>query len=220
VGVTTVSIAVAYDGASAYLRPQDFSKFVRKCKSESGDNWYHTVVEMVVGVFLVRAGYWPEYDRKLHSQTPDWSCTNSDGSLNFFSDVVSCHHCDAERRRVENDLATTGTSSFETYGEVERERLYNAIKDKADHYKELADTLNVPFVIFAHGTFDSNLHEAEVPYVVNIWEPKLFPLIPHVSGVCYVGCHTPLGMKFRFFGNPHATRPITLTDAEVLFPIQ
>jgi hypothetical protein len=181
-------------------------------------------MELIPGVFAARMGFTPQYEPKMEGQTPDWRFLDVNGTFLFFGDVVNFHM----EEPIEKKIAEAMQAGVPWRGELpdSEERLYPSLRQKTGKYKELADKVNLPFVIFLYGRFEAFLHPKEIKSCLNNQQWGLFTDYPQLSGVYHFddalstghGWAEP-GYRFCFYPNPNASRPLPLADGIVPLPI-
>jgi hypothetical protein len=210
-----------------YLNDRDERGFLKKCQGQSSDTRLlaHTRIELIPGVFGAMMGYTPRYEPKMEGQTPDWLFLNMEGKPHFFGEVVSFHMNDIIEKSMEEALEIDDCWFGELPGS--EERLYWVIKnEKITKYRELADTVDLPFVLFVYGWFEAFLHSMELRICLTDREYGLFKDYPQLSGIYHFDDAAPLGREvvdprydFRFYASPNASRPLMLPDGLVPLPI-
>jgi hypothetical protein len=201
--------------------------FLKKCQNQSRDTRLlaHTRIELIPGVFGAMMGYTPRYEPKMDGQTPDWLFLNMEGKPHFFGEVVNFHMNDVIEKRMEKALQIDDCWCGELPGS--EERLYAVLKDtKITNYRGLADTVDLPFVLFVYGWFEAFLHPIEIGFCLRDRKCGLFKDYPQLSGLYHFEDAAPLGGEivhpgyhFRFYASPNASRPLMLPDGLVPLPI-
>ncbi len=209
-----------------YLGDRTQQAFLRKFQEQSKNRQQlqHTLIELIPGVFGARRGFAPLYEPAMDGQTPDWLFRDQEGKPQFFSDVLNFHMNEAIEKEMKEALRTQPCWGREL--PRSEDRLYPSLRAKAAKYKHLAEKVNLPFVIFLYGWFEAFLHPWEIEFCIKDPKDGLFKDYPHLSGVYHFDDATPLGCGwvnpgyyFRFYSNPHASRPMTLIDGLVPLPI-
>jgi hypothetical protein len=209
-----------------YLNDLDARTFLKKCRQQSGDERQlaHTKMELIAGVFATMMGFTPQYEPKMEGQTPDWLFLCPEAKPHFFGDVVNFHINEAIEKKMEEDLQNHLYWRGDLPGsEV---RLNPSLTGKASKYKELADCVDLPFVVFVYPWFEAFVHPKEVEYCLRDWGYGLFKDYPQLSGIYHFDDARPVGRgwvdpayHFRFYANPTASRPLDLADGLVPLPI-
>ena len=184
----------------------------------------HTQKELVAGIFGARMGFMPEYEPQMIGKTPDWRFLDPNGKPFFFADVLNFHIDERIEREMEKDCRTKlGWCGDLPASEV---RLRHSLEEKAGKYSEIADKLQLPFVVFVYGWFDSFLHWIEIQLCLQKHEYALCKNYLQLSGVYHFddamvrgGEYMDHGYQFRFFANPYALRPLKLGDGFVPVPV-
>ena len=215
------SLALPYNILNGlnYLNKSDAQAFLKKCRRQSKDRRQlaHTMMELIVGVFGATTGLAPRYEPKVEGQTPDWLFLDAKGKPQFLGEVVNFHINESIEKKMEKDLQNQGSWFGELPGS--EERLYPSLKGKVVKYKELADNIDLPLVIFVYPSFDAFVHPKEIEFCLRDEGCKLFNDYPEVTGVYHFDDGLPCGRewmqpgyRFRFYANLAASRPLTLSD--------
>ncbi len=206
-----------------YLNDQDRRAFLRKLHRQTGDKRQlaHTRLELIPGVFGARMGFLPRYEPNMEGQTPDWLFLAQESNAYFFADVLNFHMNQSIERKIEE--AMQAGQSWGGDLPASEDRLHWPLKEKAAKYRELADRVSLPFVVFIYGWFESFLHPKEVECCLMSSEWGIFKDYPQLSGVYHFDDAVPVGQNpgyhFCFYANPIASRPLNLADGFVPVPI-
>jgi hypothetical protein len=209
-----------------YLNDQDIRNFLKKFRQQSTDRRQlaHTRVELIAGVFGARMGFLPRYEPKMEGQTPDWLFLDLEAKPRFFGDVLNFHMNEGIEKRMDDGLQTQGWWGDELPGS--EDRLHPSVKEKAGKYKALADSFDLPFVVFVYGWFEAFLHPKEIEFCLRSQEYGIFKDYPQLSGVYHLDDAASVGRervspgyRFRFYANPDASRPLRLAEGLVPLPI-
>ncbi len=145
-----------------YLNDQDVWTFRKRFRQQSSDRRLlaHTKIELIVGVFSARSGFTPQYEREMEGQTPDWLFLDRADKPHFFGDVLNFHMQKDIEKKIEDALQTRHSWSDELPDS--QKRLHPSLRQKAGKYKDLADKVNLPFVVFVYGWSVAFLHQMEI----------------------------------------------------------
>jgi hypothetical protein len=209
-----------------YLSGSGAQTFLKKFRKQSKDRRQvaHTMIELIPGVFGARMGFAPEYEPKMEGQTPDWLFFDPEAKPRFFGDVLNFHLNDSLEKKMGARIQTYGW--WDSDLPPSEKRLYSSITEKAGKYKELANRVDLPFVVFVYGWFEAFLYPMEIKFCLKGQSYKLFQDYPQLSGVYHFDDAAPVGpeevnpgYRFHYYANPDASRPLALADGLVPLPI-
>jgi hypothetical protein len=92
------------------LDPADVSRFLRKFRSDSNEQNFHTYRELVLGAHLRACGWNLRYERTLGGKTPDWVLLDGSGQAAEILDVVTLH-----QRRVVDKAIGKAASAYHSW---------------------------------------------------------------------------------------------------------
>jgi hypothetical protein len=189
-------------------------KFVKKFGEQPHDQnqVMHTLAELTCGAYLSSQGYRVSCDYNLNGQTPDWCILNDAGLPQAIIDVRNFHIDQITEQDIEqqkqNKLVVVVWRDGNTNN---KDRLYENIKQKAEKYRDLANTLALPYVIAVRPDFRAAVDIQEVSDCLFSKTDGIFELYLHVSGVLYFeedgGRYI-----FRFISNPKCLRMLDLPE--------
>jgi len=186
------------------IHPSDVSTFVRKFRSESDNQRFHTFRELILGSELRRRGLNLRYEQKVNGKTPDWVILNEAGGIDEILDVVTLH----QRRSTDLDIGSVTAAGRIWTGWVtlSPDHIYSKIQRKADTYGDLAAQSSTPYTVCLFGEFTACVDPAQVEYVLYTHRGGAFTDWPSLSGVLYF--HERSGVyHYSHFVNQSATDP-------------
>jgi hypothetical protein len=235
------SINVCIYECFQHLDARDVTAFKRKLKSYSrladkGD-FFHTFRELIVGSYLARnnllarSGQRVQWQKKYGTLTPDWSILGRPSEPAGLVEVMN-FHADRQTEIYVRTALDAGRIACFPYDEVKTEqRLRSDIIDKCK-YKELTESLDVPYTIACFCFLDNPVETRVVRRVLYSTESGLFRnsgdgIYPHVSGLVLFGelaRYVPLDSvemvyKFQYFPNPYALRMFTFPVGDYYPPM-
>lgn len=192
-------------------------KFVKKFRDQphDQDQVMHTLAELVCGAYLQSKGYRMVHDHIVKGKTPDWCILGANNSVQAIIEVANFHIDQTTDRYIKEQKKSKRIVFFWRDGNADNEaRLYQCIQDKAMIYKELVNSLALPYVIALRPDFRAGLDfEDEVRGCLYLKKDGVFDLFPHVSGVLYFeeinGRYT-----FRYASNPNCPRIMNLPGGD------
>jgi len=118
---------------------RDVATFVRKLRTESDQQRFHTFRELICGAELAARGMQPRYEQSLGDSTPDWTIYDEQGTAKEIVDVVTLN----PRYEVASDIAKSVRSGQIWTGWISTapDRLYAKLQDKFGAYSTLAEQL-------------------------------------------------------------------------------
>jgi hypothetical protein len=201
--------------AFAYLNEQD-RRTLTKRFAEYGDanpQFGHTFWELIAAVQVARLGYAPFYERKLgrKKQTPDWYFDGGARLPSFFAEVVNFHP--DNKTEDDQNVALEARGAWVGFLPSQELRLDSSLVKKAGTYKDLAEEIGLPYVVFIYTMFHAAIDPAEVEACLS-GPDGLFPRYSSLAGVCHFYQKAPAGGRlfdlcghqFDWYANPHATR--------------
>jgi hypothetical protein len=184
----------------AVLHPSDVSTFVRKFRTESNEQRFHTYRELILGHHLRNQGLNLRYGQRIRSVTPDWVLFSDDGDVSEILDVVSLH----QRRATENAIAKTVASGrlWTGWSSIPADHIYSKIHAKARSYAELAAQLAIPYTIALFSEFFASLKAEEVRHVLHDLHGGVFAAVDTLSGLIFFREHSG---RYEFTHFPNQT---------------
>jgi hypothetical protein len=173
---------------------QDFSnehqaKFVKKFKEQPHDRnqVMHTLSELICGAYLSSQGYRISYDYIINGRTPDWCILNDADSPVVVIELVNFHIDEVTENDLERQKLTKGYAVYRRDENANtKDRLYESLKRKATSYRELVNTLDLPYVIAVRPDYRAFIDLEEVRDCLISRDHGLFESYPHLSGVIYL----------------------------------
>jgi hypothetical protein len=218
-----------------YLDQQDVTALQRKIKSDSRltdkGEFFHTFRELIVGSYLARRDHRVRWQKEYDALTPDWSILGRHEEATGLVEVMN-FRADPQTEASVRAALGAGTSACFPYDEQKTEqRLRSKLIDKFK-YKELTESLEVPYTIACFCFLDNPVDTEVVRRVLYSTEFGLFRnsgdgIYPHVSGVVLFGeveRYEPpdaaaIVYKFLYFPNPHAARPFAFPVGDYYQPM-
>lgn len=95
------------------------------------------------------------------------------------------------------------------------DRLYQKLGEKIERYEELAERLNISYVVSIFGDIKAVVEPDELQDVLHTAHEKgIFVRFPWLSGVLYFYTSS-LNYNFKYFNNPAALRPLCVPDDQL-----
>lgn len=183
------------------IHPEDVRSFVRKFRSCSDEECFHTYRELILGAHVRSGGWNLRYEQSLAGKRPDWVLIDDSGRVAEIIDVVTLH----QRRVIDIDIVKTVSSRALWTGWVSTppNRLFSKFRKKAKAYASLADELLLPYVVALFGEFTAPLEPQEVRQVLHELHGGVFAEVPTVAGAIFF--RERLGdYEYHHFTNPRA----------------
>lgn len=189
-------------------------KFVKKFREQPHDQnqVMHTLRELVCGAYLSSKGYRVIHDYHLKDRTPDWCILDDNDSIQTIIEVTNFHIDQVTERYIENQRQSKTIIGYWPDGNTNnRDRLYERIQQKAQVYKELVNSINLPYVIAVYPDYRVCLEFDDVYDCLSLKNDGIYDLYPQVSGVLFYvendGQYT-----FRYISNPRSLRKLDLPE--------
>ena len=129
-----------------------------------------------------------------------------------FLDVVTIHIDKETDIDIENQLRIKSVAAYRMNGKSNNvDRLYEKIKEKVINYRELANSLLLPFIVAVHSDFRIQFDPDEILTCLLPEEYGLFNLYSHFSGLLFFDEHG-AHYDFRYFENPKCSRKFNLPE--------
>ena len=165
------------------IDPSDIPAFVRKFRTESDDQRFHTFRELILGAELCRKGLKLRYEMKIEDKTPDWTILAETGEVDEILDVVTLH-----QRRIKDLTIGDALASGRVWTDwvtVPPDHIYSKIQYKADCYSDLAIQRSMPYTICLFGEFTACVDPSQVEHVLYAHHGGIFQDRPALAGVLY-----------------------------------
>ena len=172
-----------------HIIESDKQKFQKKFQDQINDEdqVLHTFRELVLGAFLSSRGFNVRHELEIESQTPDWTILDANNtSVTSIVELMSFHIDKTTRMEFEKQMKSKGFGSFWRDEKKDNiERLYQGIWQKASKYKQLANSLEIPYIIGVFPEFEIVIDQGELTDCLMNEEYGLFYIYPKVSGVLF-----------------------------------
>lgn len=185
----------------AQLDYSDIPAFVRKFRSDSDAQNFHTFREPVLGAQLRTNGHNARYEHTIAGKTSDWSILAPDGSPLEVIDVVTLHQRRVTDIEIGASIATDGVWSG--WIKIPPNHLLSKLEKKANAYAKVATENHLSYVVAAFGEFTASIDPFEVHHVLHKLYGGLFSKSSWLSGVIFFR-EQDGEYEFTRFANPHA----------------
>jgi hypothetical protein len=199
-----------------YISEEDKRKFVKKFRHQPKESVeiMHTFRELILGAYLCSLCKRAKYECIVSNRTPDWSIFDIDSNLCAIVELTNFHLDHVTEREVEEQSRCRGIANiWRDAHKNNRNRLYQAILNKAGQYKSLIQEMQLPYVIAVFGEFYATIDFEEVCYCLNDKESGLFNMYPELSGVLYLE-ERHGSYFFNYENNPSALRRFDLPNTD------
>ena len=133
----------------------------------------HIFFEVVLGGYFARSGYGPRYEQAIDGLTPDWSLTVD--PYRAIIEVVNVDsRADVTEKLADGEILLNGNRA---------DKLYDAINEKKNKYKEVAERHKLPFVIAVCPSLAAPFDNEDFVDALLNDGYGIFLNSPHVSGV-------------------------------------
>jgi hypothetical protein len=213
-----------------YLRTADQAKLRKELKRNADrlrehggeglkdrHNLLHKLREVILGGFLAKRGYSVEYEREFTLQvdgrealkTPDWTICSADAEVLCIVELANFHG-DVRHEESFRGTPTNAVPYPPPTSEAQIRKLYSVLEGKCLAYKELANSLGVPYVVAVELEFvvSGDVEPDDVRNLLHESEFGLFIRFPEVSGLIHFADAD--GYRMRYEPNPTALRPIVM----------
>jgi hypothetical protein len=189
-------------------------KFVKKFRQQPHDQAQvmHTMVELVCGAYLSSKGFIVIHEKRLNNLTPDWCIVDEEYFPQAIIELVNFHIDLETEKYIEEQKKIKKVIGYRRDGNRNNiNRLYESIRNKAQDYCNLANILNLPYVIALHPDFLISLDLEEVLSCLASEEHGLFNLYPHFSGLLFFE-NRGAQYVFQYIDNSKCLRKFNLID--------
>ena len=195
------------------LAAEDRRKFLKKFRSEAGEQAAHTFRELLLGVFLLKNGFIAHYEVLIDGKTPDWLLYVSDGKLLAVVDQLTFHQ--AKQIDDEMNQAVRAGSSWSGWLPDNAGRLYQRLQAKAEVYERLTTQHAAANIVAIFGDISAVVEPDELEEVLHrSYGGGVFAKAPWLSGVIYFQ-EAAGRYPFQYFANPVALRPLFIAENQV-----
>ena len=186
------------------IDPGDIAVFVKKFRTESDDQRFHTFRELILGAELCRKGLKLRYEKRMGGKTPDWTILNQSDEPDEILDVATLHQRRTKDLEIGNAVARGGIWSG--WATVPPDHIYSKIQSKADSYSALAAESGMPYTVCLFGEFTACVDPSQVDHVLHTHHGGIFQGRPELAGVLYF--HERSGIyHYTHFPNHSASAP-------------
>jgi hypothetical protein len=193
-----------------HLRPEDQARFRRRFRQQRNahDQLLHTLRELILGGFLAKRGFNVEYERAINNQTPEWAIVDHDSKAIAIVELTNFHGDSRTEREIKQALSTGGL--WVGYLPPSGDRLYDRLREKSAKYKDLANEIDVPYIVAVEIELSTTVNGEELSDILHNPEYGLFNLYPEVSGLVAFADGSGYYMHYR--PNPNAIRPFEIPE--------
>lgn len=168
---------------STLLCSRDKQRIFSKFRADVADvRKFESYRELTFGWYLCHSGFNPVYEEEVQGLTPDWVLKDADGQITEIIDVVTLHL----RREAANSIAKglMEKGSGAAWTSMPQQNIYSKLDGKAGRYAQLAERLQVPYIIAVFGEFFVNIAPEEIASSLT-GTVGIFAQRPNLSGVVY-----------------------------------
>ncbi len=189
------------------IEPSDRAAFVKKFKTESDRQRFHTFRELVIGSHLRRQGMKLRYAQKILGKTPDWVLLDAADKIVEILDVVTLH----QREAKETDIMASVSFGqiWSGWITIPSDHIYSKIERKANAYAALVGKINRPYVVCLFGEFFASVDPEEVRHVLYEHHGGALSKLPTLAGVIFFFEESGT-YRYSYFANHAATYPSSL----------
>ena len=195
------------------LAEEDKRKFLKRFRSEAGEQAAHTFRELVLGIFLLKNGFLARYEVLIEGKTPDWTLYGDNNEVLAVVDQLTFH----QAREVNDEInqAVSAGSLWCGWLPDNVSRLYQKVVAKAETYEKLVNQLAASSIVSVFGDTNAVVEPDELEEVLTkAYDGGVFTHAPWLSGVVYFqeagGVY-----DFKYLSNPSATRPLYVAEGQV-----
>jgi hypothetical protein len=186
------------------IHSSDIPTFVRKFRSESDEQCFHSYRELILGSHLCSQRWNLRYEQSVGGRKPDWAVLNDQDEIVEVVDVVTLH-----QRRVTDVAINKSVSrhvSWAGWITIPPDHLFSKVQQKANAYGGLVERIRLPYVVALFGEFTASIDVQEVRHVLHELHGGLFAESPTLAGVIFF--REQFGKyEFSHFAKPNATYP-------------
>lgn len=183
---------------------RDVPTFVRKFRTESDNQCFHTYRELILGSKLCQRGLNLRYEQDVNSKTPDWVVLGKSGEVEEILDVVTLHQ--RRDKDLEIGQAISAGRAWAGWVTLPPNHIYSKIQSKAETYADLAARIHSPYTVCLFGEFTACLDPLQVEHVLYIHHGGLFTNLASLAGVLYFYERSGI-YHYSHFTNQSATNP-------------
>jgi hypothetical protein len=193
-----------------HLRTEDQAKFRKKFRQQkdAGDQLLHTLRELILGGYLAKKGFKVQYEPNINNQTPEWAIVNPDLKVIAIVELTNFHGDARTEGEIKQALSAGGL--WIGYLPPSGGKLYDRLREKCAKYKNLANDIDVPYIVAVEIEFGTTVNGEELSDILNNPEHGLFKLYPEVSGLVVFIDGSAYYMHYQ--ENPNAMRPFQIPE--------
>jgi hypothetical protein len=190
-----------------HLCYEDQQRFVKKFREQCHDfeQRMHTFGELLLGAYLSSCGFKVRHEYSVESKTPDWCILDNRSAVIGIIDLVNFHRDKATENEIDQGHAVWSRDNLPK----NRDRLYERIWGKMGTYLDLAQTLEVPYVVAVCPDWRAGVKFEKLIPCLHPDNTGLFQMYQDVSGVLYFEGNLEQ-YSFRYEQNPNALRSVDL----------
>jgi hypothetical protein len=194
-------------------------KLQTNARSRDKREFFHTFRELILGSYLARNGIRVQAYQKYDGLDPDWSVLGEQGELLGLIEITNFHADPKTESEVEAELDEGIWDCPDAEDGGTSHRFHQTVWEKCGVYKELAKSLNVPYVVGCYCFFSNPVERSTVLESLHSADSGLFRSgneegYPDVSGLVIFDEKTlwfppdavANAYVFEYFPNPHAVR--------------
>jgi hypothetical protein len=207
-------------------------KLRTNARGEDKREFFHTFRELILGSYLARNGFRVRAYQEYDGHDPDWSVLGGQGELNALIEVTNFHADDKTESEIDAALAEGKWACPDVKEDAVSLRFHKAIWRKCGKYKDLAKSLDVPYVVGCFCYFNNPVERSTVMENLHSADSGLFrggddEGYPDVSGLVVFDEKTLWGPPdtvanayiFEYFQNPHAIRQFAFPSGNYYPPM-
>ena len=195
------------------LAEEDQRKFLKRFRSEAGEQAAHTFRELILGVFLVKNGFVARYEVLIDGKTPDWTLYGDSKEVLAVVEQITFH----QAREIDDEMnqAVRAGSAWCGWLPNNVSRLYQRLVAKAEAYEKLVNQHAASSIVSIFGEFNAVVETDELEEtLLKAYGGGIFTQAPSLSGVIYFQ-ETAGIYGFKYFSNPSATCPLHVSEGQV-----
>jgi hypothetical protein len=189
------------------IDPCDVPAFVRKFRTDSTEQCFHTYRELILGAHLRSRGWNARYEYSIAGRKPDWVLLNEQNEVTEIIDAVTVDQRRVTAEDIKRSLSSGGV--WTGWLTMAPDHLYSKLVQKAGAYASLAEHARLPYVVAPFSTFIASIDEGEVHHVLYELHSGVFAQTPTLAGVIFFREQSNQ-YAFTDFPNPKAIHPSAL----------
>ena len=201
-----------------YVCEEDQRKFRKKFREQphDSDQIMHTFRELILGAYLSAYDLQVRHDHPAGKQTPDWCIVSDESAVTGIVELTNFHIDRLTENQIRKQREARGLAAYRRDENADNVgRMYHCIDRKAQAYRSLVRSLEVPYVVAVFGEFEALVDFDEVRLCLFDEKTGLFDMYPEMSGVLYFEEGSGRYL-FSYEHNPNALQVITLPSG--IFP--